>query len=565
MDDRTQVLMGGDVRLLDGAAGRAEALAWRAGRLLGSGTVAEILQLAGPGAQRWDAKGATVLPGFIDAHHHPSFVALGGGGVRLVAPLVHDIPSCQRTLAEAAATLPKGRWLLANGWDELALDERRPPTRRELDDAAPDHPVLAIHYSCHRAVANSRALAAAGIDRGTTDPPGGQISRRRGEPDGLLIERAISAVEALARASILAQDEAGYFARLALHHRALLAAGLTRVVDATVPGDLLRLYRRAAERGELLLPTVALPVSTAGYLEPPGDALEGPVTGAGTDPLTIGPLKLVFDGGPTCAMCLGWGQATQVFVGTWAKALGRGSLDPLRIAFSTQPRLGRQIRTGVRLYDRASAVPVTRAAVERGFGLAVHAMGNEAVGLALDAYAALGPALHGAGLPRIEHATFLDRTLVARLADQGVAVAAQPSFLALPAFAGAPRIPGLSNTPLRWLLDAGVKVAGSSDHPCVTFAPLDGIRAAVARGFGDGGRVEPDQAITLEEALTLYTRTAAEVSGCLDRCGTLEPGKRADLVVLDGPLTDRSLSSIQVRATVLGGTLEFGALSPALD
>ena len=449
---------------------------------------------------------------------------------------------------------------MAADWDETLLAERRPPTRRELDDAVPDHPLLALHSSCHRGLANSRALALAGIGRDTAGPTGGFISRGpRGEPDGLLIERAMSPVEALARHDRLAQDAEGFLQRLAAHHRALGAVGITRVVDATVPMDVAVLYKEAARRGMLVIPTVMLPVSTAGYLETPTEVLEGPVTGVQDGLLEVGPVKLVFDGAPTCAMCLGWWQLAGVMVNTWAMAVRRGSLQPLRTALSAKPRLGRKVRTGISIYQRGEAHAIIRAAVDRGFAVATHAIGNDAIELALSAYAAVGPALGRAGIPRIEHGTFLSRELVARLAGLGAAVVTQPGFFSHPTYGTAPAIPGLRFSPLRWMLDAGIKVAGSSDFPVHGFAPLDGIASAVTRRTAHGTVREPEQCLELAEALALYTRTAAEVCGCLDRCGTLTVGKRADLVVLDGPLDAAAqLATARVRATIIGGELVFG-------
>jgi len=120
----------------------------------------------------------------------------------------------------------------------------------------------------------------------------------------------------------------------------------------------------------------------------------------------------------------------------------------------------------------------------------------------------------------------------------------------------------LRNLPHRWLLDAGVTVAASSDFPVAGFEPLDGIRSAVARLTTRGVAHEPDQCIELDEALAAYTRVAAEVVGIGDRAGTLEPGKRADLVVLDGRLSAETLSEARVRTTILGGEVVFGALEP---
>jgi predicted amidohydrolase YtcJ len=558
------IICNAQVRTMAASGSACDAIAWRDGRLLAVGARADVARIAGPDARVWDAAGATVLPGFIDAHHHPSVVALFGGRVRLAPPSVSDIASLQRALQTAACDLGPGQWLVATDWNEALLAERRPPTRRELDDAVPDHPLLALHYSCHRAVANSRALALAQIGRDTPDPSGGAIGRgRNGVPNGLLIERALSRVESLARASLLARDGQGFLARLGQHHRALVAAGITRIVDATVPGDVAALYREAQRRGLLIVPTVMMPVSTAGYLEAPFDVLDGPVTGQADGALlVVGPVKLICDGAPACAMCLGWWQTVVVFARSCLLSWRLGSAEPLRTTLSVQPRVGAKIRTGIRIYRRDEAQAMVRAATEHGFAVATHAIGNDAVDVALSAYEAVGAAALGrAGLPRIEHASFLDRELVARIAGIGAAVVAQPHFLSLPAYSAAAPIPRLRNAPLRWLLEAGVKVAGSSDFPVAGFDPLDGIRSAIGRRTARGHVYEPDQRIELDDALAMYTRVAAEVCGCLAECGTLEPGKRADLVVLDGPLGPGTLAAARVRATIIGGELVFGALA----
>jgi len=565
MSTRAQVLVHADVRTMVAAETRAEAVAWRGRDIVAVGSRDEVLRVAGPAADVWDAEGATTLPGFVDAHHHPSIVALYGGQVRLAPPGVVDVGGAQRALADAAKGLPPGRWLVACDWDEINLAERRPLTRQEVDDAVPDRPLFAMHYSCHRALANSRALELAGIGRSTPDPSGGLISRGAdGLPDGLLVERGMSKVEMLARASLAAHDVEGFFERLAHHHERMAAAGITRVVDAAVPGDVATLYEEAARRGLLVVPTVMLPVSTTGYLETPWDVLDGPVTEMKDGPLSVGALKLILDGAPACAMCLGWWQVAATVLRSGAMAIRLGSLDPARTALSLKPRFGRDIRTGISIYGRDEATRIVRAAADRGFALATHAIGNEAVEVALAAYEAAGPGLGRAGIPRIEHAIFLSRDLVSRIAGVGAAVVTQPAFMSLPAYANAPSIPGVRNAPLRWLLDAGVKVAGSSDAPVAGFEPLDGIRAALTRRTARGRVYEADQRVELHEALVMYTRTAAEVSGCLDRSGTLEAGKRADVVVLDRSLSPASaLDAARVRATVVGGKVVFGTLGAA--
>lgn len=559
-----RVLKNAAVRVLDDAGARGDAIAWGDGRILAVGRERDVLATAGAGAAIEDAGGANVLPGFIDAHCHPAIVALYGGTVRLSPPKVTDIASLQRAIRDVARKTPKGTFVVVTDWDELHLTERRPPTRGELDDAAPDHPVFALHFSCHRAVANARALEAAGIDRDTPDPAGGAIGRGPGGvPNGLLVERAMSPVEACARATLIAHDGEGFLTRLGEHHRALAASGITRVADATVPRDLFPIYRAAVERGELIVPTVLMPVSDRGYLQAPWDVVEGArsdLEGAG-DVLSVGPVKLVFDGAPGCAMCLTWLQTAGTFLNALALAIDQGTLDALQATMSVAPRMsGGEIRTGIQIYARDEARAIVKRAVERGFAVATHAIGNEAVAIALDAYEAAGADLDRAGRPRLEHATFLDHALVRRIADSGASVVAQPNFMAMPAYDGAASIPGVRNSPLRWLLDAKVLVAGSSDFPVAGFEPLAGIAAAVSRRTRSGRVYEGDQRISIDEALLLYTRNAAEAIGALSQCGTLEAGKRADFVIIDGELDSAdAIARARVARTVIGGETVFTA------
>ncbi len=559
--ERTVAIVGGRVRTM--APGSADAVAYRGGAIVAVGTRDEVLAAAGDGAEIVDAQGALVMPGFVDAHHHVSIASLYGGVLRLTAPHVTDIASLQAALSRAAAELPPGRWLVAMDWDEGRLAERRPPTRQELDDAVPERPLFALHYTCHRALANSRALELAAIGADTPDPSGGLISRGRGGlPDGLLIERGMSRVEALARPDLASYDVEGVLDRMAAHYRRLVAAGITRVGDTAVPVDLLPLYRESARRGDVLVPTVICPVSSTGYLEAPWDVLDGPVTGHEEGPLRIGPVKLVFDGAPGCALCLTWWQGLRSLARTVALAVRTGSLDPVRTALSTEPRYGTRMRTGIAIYRRDEAQEVVAALAERGFGVATHAIGNDAVDHVLGAYESAGARLHSAGTPRIEHGAYVDRELVRRIAGGGFAVVVQPAMIAMPSYATVAPIPGLPFMPLRWLLDAGVPVAFSSDHPVIDFDPLEGVRVACSRRNARGVVVDPDQRITPDEALSLYTRGAADACGAIDECGTLEPGKRADLVLVDGEPDQPGAS---VRATVVAGRLLHGELGRARD
>ncbi len=543
----TQILTNASVLTMAGST--AEAIAFDDSGILAVGSNADV-RAAHSGDER-DMGGAIVIPGFVDAHHHVSMSALWGGQVQLRPPLVKDIASFQTAVAQAAKTVPEGDWVVVTEWDETQLKERRPPTRAELDEACPDRPLFAMQYTCHRALVNSKALELAGIDRNTPDPSGGMIGRgRNGVPNGLLIERGMSRAEALSRASLIRSDTEGYMLRLKAHYESLVAAGITHVADTAVPMDLIPLYQEAVDRGHILIPTIVCPTSSTGYLEEPWEVLEGPRTGESFGPVTIGPVKLVFDGAPACAMCLGWWQTFGVSVRTALLAARTMSADPIRASLSIGPRFGAKIRSGIQIYQPDEANKVVGTLTSEGFSVATHAVGNEALETALRAYEAHGT-LHKFGTARIEHASFADQLQIKRLADSGAAVGAQPAMIAMPAYDASPSIPGLPLFPLRQFLDAGITVGGSSDYPVTGFDPIVGIRAAVRRHTFTGRQIDPKERITVDEALAMFTREAAKTCGVLDRTGTLEVGKRADLVVLDGTLED--LDSLKVRETIVGG------------
>jgi hypothetical protein len=543
----------------------SDAVAYHDGRIVAVGPAASVINVVGPEAEVIDLGGRAVVPGFVDAHHHVAWAALYRGTVDCRPGVAGRIDEIRARVRVAAASVPRGGWVLGYGYDDRALEERRAPTRQELDDACPDRPVLLVHVSAHQAVANSRALEAAGIGRASPDPPGGRIERgRRGEPTGRLYETALSLAERLAAAELTARDPNGFLDRLEAYERELFALGITRVADPTVTTDLMRLYRQSRADGRLRMPVVMMPVSDHGYLARPDDVLrrlDGEVTGEGADVLRVGPLKLFFDGGDNCALCVSLAQGMASAFTTVLRMLRARTLAPLRLAARTRGRLGRdrRLHTGIRYYATdESAIRIARGAVERGFALAVHAVGNEAVAQAVRVLGAVR-ARHPAGWPpRIEHATFTDDALLAAIADHDLTVVSQPSFLRMSSLEQTPPLRGMHVLALRRMLEARIRLAGSSDGPVVTTNPLDGVRDAVYRRTPSGVVVGADEAVEPLDALVMYTRAAAAACGCLDVTGTLAPGKRADLLVLSGdPCSRAALPGVRVCETILGGVTVF--------
>jgi predicted amidohydrolase YtcJ len=549
-----RLYVNGVVRTMDALA-VAEAMAIDGDRIAGVGTAAAMRALAGPHAEAIDLGGKTIVPGFVDAHHHLSLAVLYEGAVDCRPTKVTSVSEIVEALRQASERIPAGEWVVGYGYDHWQLAEGRHPTRADLDAACPDHPATVVHYSFHSVVANSRALELAEIGRDTPDPAAGQIVRgRRGEPNGLLIETALSRVEELARKSIAARDGAGFIARLARYEERLFAVGITGVADPMVTPEVERLFREAKRCGSMRMPFVLMPIDEGGYLVPPTQRLDGPPTGEGNDELRIGPLKLVFDGGDACAMCLTAGQAMQASLMTIGQVIATRSLAPVRAAMRGGGlRLGSDLkmRSGLRFYpDDAAALALVERAVERGFTLAIHAMGNDAVDQAIRVLTAVRSRHRDSPPPRIEHATIVDDQLLARASEAGICLVVQPAFVELFEHGGLPPLPGMRVLAHRSMLSHKLSVAASSDAPVMGFAPLDGIRRAV-----DRGAIAPEEAISAEEALAMYTREAARACGLRD-VGTLSAGMRADFVILsDDPCT--ATSGVSVDETVLGGTTVF--------
>jgi predicted amidohydrolase YtcJ len=553
------------IRTLDPERPRARALAIDKGKIVALGEREEVLAVAGADAESEDLGKATIVPGFVDAHHHMSVAVLYEGGVDASPHATKTLAELQTALRQRAREQEPGTWVVAAHFDPWKTEDGTLLSRDELDEACPDHPVMVVYFSFHDVIVSSRALAAIGVDDHTPDPPCGRIERdRRGRATGRLVETAIGKAEGLARQSLLAVPTRTLWERFTRYQERLFQAGITRIGDAAVPPDVEQLYRRAKAEGALRVPVVMLPVSAEGFLAPPRDRLEGAVTGEGDDLLRVGPLKLFFDGADSCSMCISVKSALGSTVGGVKRALSSWSLAPLRAMGRGKIRLARDLKlySGLRYYpDDARALEMASGALERGFGLAVHAMGNDGLDQALRV---LGRARRRfpEALLRVEHAGFLDAVLARRAADEGIPFVMQPPFVGMPTDAELPLIPGLGFVALRTALDAGVLVAASSDAPVTSFQPLYGMSCAISRRNASGSPLNPEEAIDAESVLRLYTRDAARVLGCLDVTGTLEAGKRADLVVLSldpcgvGPA---GLGDVRVKRTILGGEVVFNA------
>lgn len=516
---------------MEGRRPVVEALLVRHGRVDFLGSEVEVRHRAAemPGCVTLDVAGGCAVPGFTDSHIH--FLSYGLNLSRVGLAGVTSLHTVLERVAQAAQAAAPGEWVEGWGWDHSLWAEARFPDRGALDRAAPHVPVALRRKDGHMTWLNSPALAATGIDRQTPDPAGGRIGRdAHGEPDGLLFERANDLVQRVSPPPTQGQAEGAARRAMAELHR----LGVTGV---HVPEGALtfQTLQRLDATGELRLRVVAM----LAYDTLDAALAVGLRTGTGSDCLRVGPVKLFMDGS------LGSETAAMLapFEGT---ADNRGLLT-----------------LGMEEARRA----VERAATG-GIASAIHAIGDRANRLVLDAYEGTAGVWRPAGLrQRIEHVQVLHPDDLPRLAALGVIASVQPIHatqdMDLVDRLWGPR--GRLAYAFRSLLSSGATVAFGSDAPVESPDPLAGLYAAVARRRPDGrpdGGWYPQERISVAEAVCGYTVGAAAAAGWPGHGGRLTPGAPADLTllsqdILEGP-PDRLLET-HVRHTVFAGEVVYSA------
>lgn len=519
----------------------AGAVAVAGGRILAVGRDDEILALAGAKTRRIDLEGGTVVPGFIDAHTHFELSALAfSASIDCRSPGVRSIREIVARLRAHAADTAPGAWIKAQGnlFQDQMLAERRYPTRQDLDAASTEHPIV-FRSSYHVAILNSKALALAGIGRETPDPPGGMIQRdpQTGEPTGYTKDMYHH---------LGIPDPGPDDVRRALAHTArehYLRHGVTSVHEISHSVAGLRAMRGLIDRGAMRL-RVSVYLHVPGTVSPDGAfALAGDRAIFGDDWMRAVGLKLFADGGTT--------------------SMAAAFHEPYAADPST---------CGCLAFESPELAPMVDLARGAGLQLAVHAVGDRAQDVVLEALesAPAPPATAVRGRPayRVEHAGNLMCTAerLERLRRVGALPVPNPGFIycfadSLEAYLGADR--AASTYRFRTLLDMGFAVPGNSDctgtEPLL-LQPLFGIWCAVNRRTRAGRRLPAAEAVTAAEGLLMYTRYAARAAGEEEVKGSLEPGKLADLAILDqNPLAvpPEALRDIGVRSTWVGGECAY--------
>lgn len=516
---------------VDDARPLAEAMAVRDGRILFVGSNRGAQSFAGPRSNRLDLRGQTVIPGMVDAHAH--LVSLGTAlrTIDLVGTRSYD--EIVQKVVEHARSVPAGEWIRGRGWDQNDWADTRFPTHEALSRAVPDHPVYLTRVDGHAALVNAKALELAKIDANTHDPEGGRLLRDGGgNPTGVLIDRAQGLVTEVIPARSPGEVRDAILAAVAEANR----WGLTGIHDAGVDAGVIDQYEELARQGRYNIRNYVMIASDDATLE--RYFARGPQGGLHDGRIWIRAIKITADGA--------LGSRGAALLEPYAD-------DPGNVGLITTP------------FERVREVAIR--ALRRGFQLNVHAIGDRANRMVLDAFAsALEEVPKADHRFRIEHAQVLHFQDIPRFAELDVIPSMQGSHQTSDMYwamdrLGWTRVHGAYAW--RSLLNTGVIIPNGSDFPVESPNPLISFKAFVTRqdeqGWPAGGWFANERT-TREEALKSMTVWPARAAFMEDVSGTLTPGKYADFVVLDQDImtvAPERILDTRVVMTVLGGMIVY--------
>jgi predicted amidohydrolase YtcJ len=502
------ILKNANVITMDPDCPSAELVAIKGNKILAVGGK-ELWHLKEAKTKIIDCQGKTLVPGFNDAHCHLFSLIRGLRSLDLSPLSVSSIDKIKAIVRRKAQDLPRGSWISGSGYNEFYLAEKRHPDRRDLDEAAPDHPVILTHRSLHACVLNSLALSLAGITRETPEPAGALIEREEsGEPSGLLFEMVGYLRDKVVPP--LSDDELAEGMASASEH--YLSLGITSLQEASVTNNLARwqTLKRFKDSGRL-----KSRVFMMFGLDALSQFREAALNfGGGDSHLRLGGVKLMLS------------EATRL-------------AELKRQAFLAH---------------------------EAGFPLAIHCVEPVTVEAAIAALEYLNnelPRLERRH--RLEHCSECPPPLLERLIKLKAMVVTQPPFLY---YSGERYLATIPADHLQWLyrfksfLDGGLVVAGSSDSPVVPDNPLVGIYGAVTRRAQSGQEVSPEEAVSVGQALEMYTINGACASSEERLKGSITAGKLADMAVLSAdPLRSPpgQIKDIRVELTILDGRVVWEA------
>ena len=518
--------------------GICEALAVWQGKVLATGSTADVLALKGPATQVIDLEGRFATPGLIDNHLHLIATGIAMGFVDATPAAAPTLSALMKGISERAASTPKGGWVRARGYDQVKLDTGRHPTREDLDRAAPDHPVYLTRACGHVSIANSRALALAGIDEATPVPDGGVIGVTDGKLNGLLAENAQNLVKA-AMPPATTEELIDGIERAGRH---LLSFGITSCMDAAV-GHVagfseIQAYEMAKLSGRLPVRVWLTLLGDPGVSIVEDAWRAGLLSGAGDDMLRVGGVKVFFDG----------------------SAGGR-------TAWMTKPYEGEPDNIGVQMLPDETVEAVVRDCHDRGYQMVCHAIGDGAIEQLVTAYEkALAANPDPDRRHRVEHCGFSTPEQHVRMQAAGILPAPQMAFIhdfgdSYISVLGEAR--GKPSYPIGTWARLGLKPSTGSDSPVCSPDPFPNLHAMITRQTGKGTVMDASERLSPEEALQAYTEYGAYSQKAEGVKGRLVPGQWADIAVFDNDLLAAEpktiLSGTRCLLTLLAGRVVHDA------
>ncbi|HEY8152346.1 MAG TPA: amidohydrolase [Vicinamibacteria bacterium] len=546
VEPATLVLRNGRIATVDDAKPQAQALAARGDTLVAVGTNEDIAPYIGPHTKVIDLQGRRAVPGFIEAHGH--FTGVGEARIVLNLTRVKNWDEIVAMVRDAAGKARPGEWIRGRGWHQEKWD--RPPqpavegfpTHASLSAAAPNNPVVLEHASGHASFANAKAMELAGVTRDTKSPAGGDILKdAKGEPTGLFRETADGLLDQAytrARASLTPEQREAYVRRqLQLADEEAVSKGVTTFEDAGSSFETIDVMKKVASEGKLGL---RLWVMIRDSNERMTQRLAAYRLIGGYDKhLTVRAIKHTLDG-----------------------ALGS------RGAWLLEPYSDRPTSTGLETTPLATVRATAELAMQHGYQLCVHAIGDRANRETLDLFEAAFKA-HPDKKDvrwRIEHAQHLSLADIPRFGRLGVIASMQgihctSDAVFVPARLGAKRS---EEGAYVWqkLMKTGAVIANGTDAPVEDVDPIANFYATVTRRLADGSYFYPDQRMSREEALRSYTRNGAYAGFEEGSKGSLSVGKLADITVLSKDILtvpDDEIRSARVDYTIVGGKVLYSA------
>lgn len=534
------VLTNGKVVTVDDKQPEARAVAVRAGRIVAVGTEKDIRRFIGPSTQVVDLKGALAIPGIIDSHGH--FTGLGAAKMILDLTKARSWDEIVAMVREAARTAKPGQWIQGRGWHQEKWDKVPEPNidglpyHDALSQAAPSNPVLLEHASGHSSLANAKAMELSGITAKTPDPKGGQIIRdAKGNPIGAFLENAQGLIRV--REAKLTPEEALAKERREVELAAAecLKQGVTTFHDAGASFQTIELYKRMAEEGTLGVRLYVMLGETNRALAARGAAYR--MIGAADNHLTVRSIKRFMDG-----------------------ALGSHG------AWLLEPYADLPGSTGLNTDPLPDIRETAKFAIENGFQVCIHAIGDRANREVLDIYEEAfrsHPDKKDARW-RIEHAQHLSPADIPRFGRLGVIASMQ----AVHCTSDGPWVVKRLGEKRaeegayvwRKLIDSGAFIANGTDVPVEPVDPMPGFYAAMTRRMKDGTAFFPEEKMSRTEALRAYTINGAFAAFEEGIKGSLTPGKLGDITVLSKDILtcpEEEIRSAEVLYTIVGGKILY--------